>query len=182
MRQSHSLLIAGAFVVLAGTLHAQGKETNNLKTNTAKMETQKLTDNKQLIRNLYENILNQRHLELLNSVIDDKYVGARGEKGPDGLKQTVGPLIAAFPDIQWQVEELLAEGNKVVVRWKWTGTFQNSFRGVAPNQKKMTNEAIAVYEFENDKVVRSWIQSDQLGFLVQADVIPTSLIPGAPKK
>jgi len=146
------------------------------------MNTEQSTTNKQIISNLYENVMNQRHLELLNNVIDSSYRGIRGEKGAEGFKQTVGPLIEAFPDIQWYIEDLIADGNKVVVRWRWTGTFQNAFRGIAANQKQFVNEAITIYEIANNKAVKAWMQSDQLGFLIQAGIIPQSLISGGPQK
>ncbi len=144
------------------------------------METKTATpqENKQVIRTLYEKILNQRHLEELSTVIDDSYTGVRGQKGAEGFKATVTGLITAFPDIQWHIEDLIAEDDKVTVRWKWTGTFQHPFRGIAPTQKTITNEAMVVYQLRKGKAIAAWIQSDQLGFLIEAGVISPSVIPG----
>ena len=158
-----------------------GKPNNsNAKNEQTDMETE---TNKQVIRNLYENILNKKRLDLLNTAIDDNYIGVRDEKGAEGFKQIITPLIASFPDIQWKIEELLSEGSKVVVRWKWTGTFKNAFMGYQPNQKQFTNEAIVIYEMSNKKAIRAWMQSDRLGFWLQAGVISADMLPGgAPRK
>ena len=45
------------------------------------------------------------------------YAGPNGERGPDGMAVTIKPLIAAFPDMQWTIGDLLADGEKVVLRW-----------------------------------------------------------------
>jgi predicted ester cyclase len=176
-----TLLVFVALSTISNQSFSQAKNLNNSKIKTETMNTASTT-NKQLIRNLYEKVINQRHLELLNTVIDSSYTGIRGKKGVEGFKQTVGTLIEAFPDIQWHIEDLIADGNKVVVRWRWTGTFHNSFRGIAANQKQFANEAITIYEVVNNKAVKAWMQSDQLGFLIQAGIIPQSLIPGGPPK
>ena len=175
MQKIIKLVLAFIIFLLSGKLTCS-QEVNK---NNIDMET----TNKQVIRNLYEVILNQKKLDLLNAVIDDNYSGVRGEKGAEGFRQTIGPLIAAFPDIQWKIEDLFAEGNKVIVRWKWTGTFKNAFRDFQPNQKQFTSEAIVIYEMANKKAMKAWMQSDQLGFLVQAGVVsPAVLAGGAGKK
>jgi steroid delta-isomerase-like uncharacterized protein len=132
--------------------------------------------NKESIRNLYENILNNRHLEMLNELISENYVGVRGEKGAEGFRQTVGSLISGFPDIKWAIEDLLAEDDKVIVRWTWTGTHQNAFRGFPQTNRKLTNSAIVIYQFENNRIKAAWLQSDQLGFLTQIGVISPGML------
>ena len=170
-----------AFIVCVWTTNiacSQGAgKPNNSKAQNEQTDMETET-NKQVIRNLYENILNKKRLDLLNTVIDDSYIGVRGEKGAEGFKQTIGPLIESFPDIQWKIEELLSEGNKVVVRWKWTGTFKNAFRGFEPNQKQFASEAIVIYKMSGNKAVEAWMQSDQLGFLMQAGVISRDVLSG----
>jgi predicted ester cyclase len=157
--------------------YSQTKKSQN------KMEnSNQVSKNKEAIRSLYENLLNERHLDQLGNVIDASFVGIRGEKGPEGFKGVLEGLIMAFPDIKWSIEDLIAADNKVVVRWTWKGTFQNSFRGYQPTQKEMTNSAISIYEFVNGKATQAWIQSDQLGFLLAAGAIPPSLIAPPAKK
>ena len=74
-------------------------------------------ENKTTVRKLYEDILNTGKFELLSQIISGDYTGIRDAKGPAGFVATVGPVRAAFPDIKWTVEDLIAEGDEVVARW-----------------------------------------------------------------
>ena len=132
--------------------------------------------NKEIVRRLYEECLNKRNFELLNVFIANDYAGSKDESGPAGFAGNVQSIIKAFPDIQWKVEYLIAEDNKVVVRWSWQGTHTDTFRGFFPaTQKQVTDHAIAIYEFDNYKIVKASIQTDRLGFLQQLGIIPQDL-------
>lgn len=132
--------------------------------------------NKEVVRRLYEECLNKRQFEVLSELIAEEYTGIRGEKGPTGFEETVRSIIQGFPDIQWTVEDLIAEGDKVVVRWSWQGTHTGTFRGFLPaTQQPVSDHAIAIYQFRDAKIVRAWIQSDRLGFLQQLGMIPEDL-------
>jgi len=168
--------MAISFCVAAKNFHSH----SSTKTEHETMDTEQTASNKDAIRKLYTELLNHRHLDQLGTVIDDNYAGIRGEKGPEGFKETVSSLISAFPDIQWSIEDLMADGNKVIVRWTWTGTFKHPFRGFSPTQQQLSNSAIGIYEFANGKAVQAWLQSDQLGFLMQIGVISPAIF--APKK
>jgi predicted ester cyclase len=94
------------------------------------METIGIKDkNKEVIRELYEEILNTGKLEQLNQLFSEEYAGPRGIKGPAGFAQAIYSLRLEFSDISWTVEDLVAEADEVVVRWSWTGTNTNSFDG-----------------------------------------------------
>jgi steroid delta-isomerase-like uncharacterized protein len=131
--------------------------------------------NKAVIRRLYLDILNTGKLELLDEVVAPGYVGPNGEAGPAGLAATIAPLRAAFPDIQWTLDEVLAEGDKVVVRWTWHGTHQAVFRGFAPSHRAVSNQAIAIYTLRAGKILAATLQSDRLGFFQQLGAVPPGL-------
>jgi steroid delta-isomerase-like uncharacterized protein len=131
--------------------------------------------NKAVVRKLYEDILNPGQLALLGQVVADDYTGVQGEHGPAGLAATISPLRAAFPDIKWTVEDIIAEGSQVVVRWSWAGTQQGAFRGFSATHQPVTNSAIAIYQLRDYKIVRAWMQSDRLGFLQQIGAIPPDI-------
>jgi steroid delta-isomerase-like uncharacterized protein len=130
-----------------------------------------LAKNKAMIRNLYEGILNTGKLDLLKELVSEDYTGARGEKGPEGFAETVGSIRSAFPDIKWTVDDLIAEGDQVIVRWSWKGTNTSSFRGLPASGKEVTDNAIAIYRFSDDKIIKAWIESDKLGFLQQIGLV-----------
>lgn len=127
--------------------------------------------NKETVRRLYEEILNTGKLELLSQVIDADYTGVGPTKGAAGFAETVNTIRQGFPDIKWTIEELIAEGDKVVARWAWQGTNKGSFRGFAPTGRVVHDNAIAIYKFKESKIVHASIQSDRLGFLQQIGAI-----------
>ncbi|WP_162852582.1 ester cyclase [Dinghuibacter silviterrae] len=140
-----------------------------------------MNTNKEVVSELYE-LLNTRQLDQLDRIVDSNCEGPNGEKGAEGFEHTVAPIIAAFPDIHWTLEDLIAEGDRVVVRWEWVGTFKAAFRGVPPTGKRMTNHAIGIYQLRDGKILRSWLETDRLGFLQQLGVVPENVSPGvAPK-
>jgi len=151
----------------------------------AKTFTAEELGNKETIRNLYENILNNRKYELLDSVISPDYVGIGNleEKGAKNFLHTVQAVIKAFPDIQWNILDLMADGDKVTLRWTWNGTNTRPFRGIPASNKSVTDNAIAIYQLYDRKIINAWLQSDRLGFLMQIGLIPQNLIPSPqPKK
>jgi predicted ester cyclase len=131
--------------------------------------------NEQTVRKIYEECVNTGDLARLAEFVDVSYVGPNGERGPEGFAATVGGLRAGFPDIHFTLEDLVADGDRVALRWTWGGTHQNSFRGFEPTGKRVTNTAIGIYELRHGKVVRAWLQTDRLGFLETMGALPESV-------
>ncbi|MGY3211833.1 ester cyclase [Mucilaginibacter sp. HD30] len=164
-------------------LTAQQKiKNNNLKfKKTTKMSTETLKKNKASIRHLYHDLLNARNFDKLNTVISEDYTGIRGEKGVNGFKESVISIISGFPDMKWNIEDLLADGDKVVVRWTWKGTNTQPFRGIPASNNPVNDNAIVIYQFNDEgKIIHAWLQGDRLGVLIQIGAIPASLVPAPP--
>ncbi len=177
-------LVLGALVMTQLSLSQARKDHSTNKTaKQTTMENNKQTEaNKAAVRSLYEEILNTRQLDKCGEIIGNEYTGVRGEKGPTGFLAAVGPVIEAFPDVLWTIEDLVAADDKVVVRWSWKGTNKNSFNGFPATGKEVTNSAIAIYQLKAGKVVQAWMQSDRLGFLEQIGVIPAEQVAPRVKK
>ena len=141
-----------------------------------------IDQNKETVRRLYEDCLNKRNYALLKELIGDDYAGDGVGKGPAGFEHTIKGLIESFPDIQWKVDDLIGEGDEVVVRHSWIGTNKGVFRGIPATNKSITNDGIGIFLFKDNKIVHAWIQTDRLGFLQQLGVVPVDLFPNAPKK
>lgn len=127
---------------------------------------------KEAIIHLYDNILNKRRFEVLADLIAENYSGAKGARGVAGFQQSLKELVGAFPDAQWSIVEIVAEGNKVMLKQVVTGTHKGTFQGIAPTHKSIRIQAYAVYEFEAGKIIRSEVQTDRYGFLQQLGVLP----------
>jgi steroid delta-isomerase-like uncharacterized protein len=131
--------------------------------------------NKETISALYNNGFNKRELKLLQDFISPDYTGIDGTKGPASFEATVIALIKAMPDVQWKIQELLGEDEKVVVRWKIQGTQTGVFSGFPATGNTVSSDGMAIFEFEAGKIIRGTVQTDRLGFLQQIDVLPTDL-------
>lgn len=155
----------------AGLAHAQLADNN--KVNSKKKELNKMTvkTNKATMLKLFEESLNKRNLELLKDLIADEYTGIR-LKGAAGFSEPVLLLIKAFPDMQWTVDEMIGEGNKVTVRWTVRGTHTASFNNLPPTGNKVANTGIGFFELKDGKIISGLVQTDRLGFLQQLDVLP----------
>ena len=90
--------------------------------------------------------------------------------GPAGAKQLLTELTNTFPDLKVTIQDVLQDGNKVVVRSEISGTQKASFLGSPPKNRKLLIQAIDIHEFKDGKIVRTWHSEDwmtglhQLGF------------------
>jgi predicted ester cyclase len=91
--------------------------------------------------------------------------------GSEALKQVWAMLLRIYPDIHLTVEDVIAEGDKVVGRTTVTGTHQGEFMGVAPTGKFVTYNEIFIFRFANGRVVETWGVVDVYAQMKQIGVI-----------
>ncbi|KAF9949973.1 hypothetical protein BGZ72_008273 [Mortierella alpina] len=94
--------------------------------------------------------------------------------GPAGYLAIIGMMRAGFPDIQWTLEEMVAEGDRVAARFIMNGTHQGTFFGVPPTGKKISVQAMNMYRLSNGMFIEEYGQPDMLGLLKQIGAIPPS--------
>jgi predicted ester cyclase len=70
------------------------------------------------------------------------------------------------------IEDLIAEGDKVVARWRSRATHQGDYMGIAPSGKEVQFTGISFYRIEEGKIAESWNIEDQLGLMRQIGAIP----------
>ena len=131
--------------------------------------------NKEVIQHIYNQCLTAKNWPLLHEYIADEYVGVLGKKGAEGFSEPVLPLVKSFPDMQWRVQKLIAEGDQVAVWWKLSGTHTGPFRNAGGTGKTVTNEGFGIFELKNGKVVSTHVLTDRLGFLQQMQVLPADI-------
>jgi steroid delta-isomerase-like uncharacterized protein len=132
-------------------------------------------DNKAFMRRVYEDIYNQRNLALLDEVCVPDFVVHNASmtiQGLEAYKQFVSRLFTAFPDGRYSIEDMIAEGDRVVVRHTFRGTHQGDYMGIPPTGKEVTTTSIVITRIANGKGIEAWINSDNLGRLQQLGVIP----------
>lgn len=128
-------------------------------------------DNKTLVRRLFDAILSQGRVELLDELIAPAYVENNpvpGQKpGAEGVKARLKTLRGAFPDIRFVLESLVAEGALVAARYHWEGTHKGTFLGIPPTGRKVVVRGMDFYRFAEGRIVEHWDNVDEFGMLSQ---------------
>lgn len=94
-------------------------------------------------------------------------------RGPAGYLEIIGMMRGGFPDIQWTLEEMVAESDKVAARFIMRGTHQGTFFGVPPTGKKIMVQAMNIYRLSNGQFIEERGQPDMLGLLQQIGAVPS---------
>lgn len=139
---------------------------------TSPTETTRTLHHKDTARRLYEDAINGGRLDLLDELIAPDFEQPDGSYGPAAFRANVEALRAGFPDIRFTIEDVIAEADRVVVRWSWTATHAGTFRGIAPTHKRVTNTGIVIYAFRDGRITHNWLETDRLGALEQMGVRP----------
>ena len=121
--------------------------------------------NKAIISRYYEDLWNRWNLEAANDLISPEmeFRGSLGitVRGIEGFQGYVSTVRSAFPDFHNRVEDLVAEGDKVVARLVYTGTHQGEIFGLAPTGRAITYPGIAVFRISGHKIVEGWVIGDR---------------------
>ena len=89
-----------------------------------------------------------------------------------GHRQYSEVMIGAFPDLERTIEDIVAEGDKVVARWTAAGTHTGEFQGIPPSGNYATSSGITIFRIADGRIVEEWSESDLLGLLQQIGAIP----------
>jgi steroid delta-isomerase-like uncharacterized protein len=90
----------------------------------------------------------------------------------EAVKQQAAHFRRGFPDVVSTIEDLIAEEDKVVARWRSRATHQGDYMGIPPSGKEVEFTGISVYRIEGGKIAESWTVEDQLGLMRQIGAIP----------
>jgi len=134
------------------------------------------TDNKALVRRVFEEIWNQNRLESANEVFDTNYVEhdpatPDAGRGVASFRRMYDTYHTAFPDTRFTVDDIVAEGDHVAVRWTVHGTHRGELRGISPTNKRVTVTGTSFYHVSNGKIQECWDNWDALGLMRQIGAI-----------
>jgi predicted ester cyclase len=90
----------------------------------------------------------------------------------EAAKQEAADFRRGFPDVVSTIEDLIAEGDKVVARWRSRATHRGEYMGIPPTGKEVEFTGISVYRMEGGRIAVSWNSEDQLGLLRQIGAVP----------
>jgi steroid delta-isomerase-like uncharacterized protein len=134
--------------------------------------------NKELVHRIIEEGWNRGNLEAIDELVAPGFVGRRpgsfpGEvKGPKDLKRFVTMIRRGLPDLRIMVEELAAEGDKVVARWSGRGTQTGQLPGIPATNRLIEWTGTSIYRISGGTLVESHENVDMLGWLQQLGVVP----------
>ena len=132
---------------------------------------------KALVRQFIDEIFNRGNMSMVDELFAADFV--EHEELPPGIPrdregviQLTSMLRSAFPDFTATIDDIIAEGDKVVIRQTWSGTQKGEFMGIPPTGKSVSIGVIDIIRMADGKVTEHWGQMDSMGMMQQLGVIP----------
>jgi len=134
-------------------------------------------DNKAIVRRFFEEVLNEKRLDRADELVAPDYldhdaVPGQGPGLEGARQQRWARYFAAIPDLHTTIDDLVAEGDKVVVRYTGEGTQQGELLGIPPTGKRFRFSGICIIRLAEGKIAENWEQDDLLGLMQQLGVLP----------
>ena len=135
-------------------------------------------DNKAVIERFFEDVFNRQSQEAAAEIIAPDFVAHHpafpdGIRGVQGLMQMVGMFRAGFPDLHYEIDDLVAEADKVAVRWHATGTHTGAFMNVPATDKAVVVTGTDIFRVADGQCMEAWVNSDFFGLFQQLGAIPS---------
>jgi predicted ester cyclase len=127
------------------------------------------TEHKRLIQRLFNEGFNDGKLAVVDELFHPDFVDRSTPDqlpGREGVKDYISMVRTGFPDIFITIEDLIAEGDKVVVRTTWRGTHQGEYEGMKPTGKCITRTMIQIFRIVNGRLYEEWVEGEGLEELV----------------
>ncbi len=129
-------------------------------------QSEQIETNKAVVKKYFEEAVNQRKVELVDELFDVAYLsvlldaGGKEGRGTEPLKNFLPYLFEAFPDIHFQLEHLVAEGDKVVAHSKTTGTHKSEFWGYPASNNLLEIHEIFIFTLKEGKIISGHLLTD----------------------
>ncbi|QNR85940.1 ester cyclase [Pedobacter riviphilus] len=138
------------------------------------MKTNNITEkNKAIILKLYKDVLVDWNMPMVDELVAENFISHDWPKGtpagPQSFKAFYSKIKVTLPDASYHTEDIIAENDKVAVRWRLQGTQEGDFEGIAATGKPITLNGIAIYRIADDKVQERWVFTDLQLLLQQVD-------------
>jgi steroid delta-isomerase-like uncharacterized protein len=133
-------------------------------------------ENKDLVRRIIEGFFNSADPALADELFSSDYVDHNPSNpemsGLENVKRSVADWHRAFPDTVNEMQDLLAEGDRVAARWLTRGTHRAEFLGIPATGNRIEVTSSGIFRIEGGKVAESWDHFDALGMLGQLGATP----------
>lgn len=131
--------------------------------------------NETTMRRFIEKAINQGNLHLIDEVVHPNYVYRSPNQtlhGPQALRDLFTAYRAAFPDLYLEIDELLAAGDRILIRFTLSGTHQGEFMGTAATGRRMKVNGTTFSRFEAGRIIEEWELLDELTLTRQLGIAP----------
>ncbi len=129
---------------------------------------------KEINEHFYDEVFRRRNLDAVDELLTDDFVEHNPAPGqsPDkqGAKQLIGQVLAAFPDLDIEVEREIAEGDTVAAALHFTGTHRGEFAGMPATGRRVTVSVTEVTRFRDGRCAERWGVVDMAGMMAQLGV------------
>lgn|SRR5699024_9764062 len=126
-------------------------------------------DNKDLLRRFYKEVYVDWNMAFADEVLSPRFTShdwpEDGPTGPQAFRDYYAAIRSAVPDARYEVDDLIAEDDRVVVRWRMLGTHKGNFRGITASGRSIVLKGMAIYRVEERKLMERWVVSDLHGLL-----------------
>jgi len=127
-------------------------------------------------RRVWEEAFNRGNLAVIDEYFAPEYVFrsplGMEAKGPESFKQMVTMMRTALPDLHVTIDDMLADGDKVMTRFTFAGTFKGEMMGIAPTGRKINVAGMLISRWADGKEVQAWESLDTLAFYQQLGIKP----------
>ena len=128
-------------------------------------------------RRVFDDLFNQGKFDAADEIYAPNHTShdpqAPGVNGAAAMKQYIGAYRSAFPDLHITVDDTVAEGDKVALRWTARGTHKGELQGIPPTGKLIVTTGINIFLIKDGKVAEEWVNWDTMGFMQQLGVVPS---------
>jgi steroid delta-isomerase-like uncharacterized protein len=121
--------------------------------------------NKAIMHRVFEEGLNQGRLEVVDELFSTRFVDHSTPEqaaGVEGVKEYFATVREGFPDMRVSIEDIVAEGEKIVVRTTWRGTHQRMYDGIPASGRRVARTMIQIFRIVNDKIEEEWNEGGSL--------------------
>jgi steroid delta-isomerase-like uncharacterized protein len=123
-----------------------------------------------------DELINNRNVAVIDTLVAHDFVEHGGlpgfPPGREGLKQLFAAVLGGFPDLRAEVEDSMAQGDKVMLRMTWHGTQTRPFLFLPPSDKEASFAVIDIVRVADGKLAEHWGIADQLSAFQQLGAIP----------
>jgi len=132
-------------------------------------------ENKAVLLRFTEEVFNRKNLAVIDDLLApdevDHTLPPNLPPNMEGTKQAIAMYLRAFPDVHVTIDDILAEGDRVAIRFTSRGTQRYAFGLIPPTRRRATISSYLIARFENGKIAEQWGLDDQLGMLMQLGLL-----------